>query len=76
MEKVRNTTMPNEVERKRLKKKMLDRWENEGGRIAADSSIASQSNSASEPDGEGRQAPAFDNKSSIEDKSSRKAGKD
>ena len=28
--------MPDPIARKRLKKKMLDRWENEGGRIAAD----------------------------------------
>lgn len=26
--------MPDSIARKRLKKKMLDRWENEGGRIA------------------------------------------
>ena len=29
--------MPDPIERKRLKKKMLDRWENEGGRIVTDS---------------------------------------
>jgi len=28
--------MPDPIARKRLKKKMLDRWENEGGRIASD----------------------------------------
>ena len=28
--------MPDPIARKRLKKKMLDRWENEGGRIAAE----------------------------------------
>ena len=28
--------MADQVARKRLKKKMLDRWENEGGRIATD----------------------------------------
>jgi hypothetical protein len=28
--------MPDPIARKRLKKKMLDRWENEGGRVAAD----------------------------------------
>ena len=32
--------MPDPIERKRLKKKMLDRWENEGGRIVADSAGA------------------------------------
>ena len=31
--------MPEDEARKRLKKKMLDRWENEGGKIAADSAI-------------------------------------
>ncbi len=28
--------MPDPIARKRLKKKMLDRWENEGGAIVAD----------------------------------------
>jgi hypothetical protein len=28
--------MDDEITRKRLKKKVLDRWENEGGRIVAD----------------------------------------
>ena len=32
--------MSNPIERKRLKKKMLDRWENEGGRIGPDSAGA------------------------------------
>ena len=32
--------MPDPIERKRLKKKMLDRWENEGGRIDPDSAGA------------------------------------
>jgi hypothetical protein len=36
--------MSDDNARKRLKKKMLDRWENEGGRIAADSTISSESN--------------------------------
>lgn len=27
--------MPDNIEKQRLKKKMLDRWENEGGRIVA-----------------------------------------
>ena len=30
--------MSDPIARKRLKKKMLDRWENEGGRIATDTS--------------------------------------
>ena len=32
--------MPDPIARKRLKKKMLDRWENEGGAIAADTTTA------------------------------------
>ena len=40
--------MPDNSERKRLKKKMLDRWENEGGRITADPVIANESNPASQ----------------------------
>jgi hypothetical protein len=64
--------MPNEVERKRLKKKMLDRWENEGGRIVADQSIANQSNGASQREGEGSQAPASKNSSRIDSIPSRK----
>ena len=55
---VRNTTMPDNIERKRLRKKMLDRWENEGGRIAADSSIANESNPASQREGKNSQGPA------------------
>lgn len=40
--------MPNEIERKRLKKKMLDRWENEGGRITSDPIMANESNPPSQ----------------------------
>lgn len=43
--------MPDNSERKRLKKKMLDRWENEGGRITADPVIANESNPASQRKG-------------------------
>lgn len=32
--------MPDPSARKRLKKKMLDRWENEGGALAADTTVA------------------------------------
>jgi len=64
--------MPNEVERKRLKKKMLDRWENEGGRIAGDSSIVNQSSPASQREGEGSQDTASNNSSRINSIPSRK----
>jgi hypothetical protein len=48
--------MPDNIERLHLKQKMLERWENEGGRIEADSVRASQSNLASRQ-GEGTRAP-------------------
>ncbi len=32
--------MPDPIARKRLKKKMLERWENEGGTIAAETTTA------------------------------------
>jgi hypothetical protein len=51
--------MPDENARKRLKKRMLDRWENEGGRIAPDSTISSDSNPASK----GTRTPASRDKS-------------
>ena len=72
LEKVRNTTMPDNTERKRLKKKMLDRWENEGGRVAGDSVIANQSDPSSQPEGEGSQASASNNSSKVDSISSRK----
>lgn len=36
------------IARKRVKKKMVDRWENEGGKIAADTTTADHSRSTSE----------------------------
>lgn len=35
--------MPDLISRKRLKKKALDRWENEGGRVCTDSTTAIKS---------------------------------
>ena len=46
--------MPDPIARKRLKKKMLDRWENEGGRIATDTTSADASRPTSEDKGPGR----------------------
>jgi len=69
---VRNTTMPDNIERKRLKKKMLDRWENEGGRIADDAPIGNQSNPASQSEREGSRASASNNSSIINSIPSRK----
>ena len=45
--------MPDPNARKRLKKKMLDRWENEGGRIATDTTSADASRPTSEDKGHG-----------------------
>ncbi len=64
--------MPDNIERRRLKKKMLDRWENEGGRVAADSVIANQSNPVSPREGEGSQAIASHNSSKTDSIPSRK----
>ena len=64
--------MLDNIERKCLKKKMLDRWENEGGRIAADSVVAKQSNLASQREREGTQAPVSNNSSRVDSISSRK----
>jgi hypothetical protein len=65
-------TMPDNSERKRLKKKMLDRWENEGGRITADPLIANESNPASQRKGKNSQGPASNNSSRADRVSSRK----
>ena len=46
--------MPDPVSRKRLKKRMLDRWENEGGRIATDTTSADASRPTNEDKGQGR----------------------
>jgi hypothetical protein len=43
--------MPDPIARKRLKKKMLDRWENEGGAIAAGTTTANDTCLTSEDKG-------------------------
>ena len=58
--------MPDNSERKRLKKKMLDRWENEGGRITADPVIANESNPASQRKGKNSQGRASNDSSRVE----------
>jgi hypothetical protein len=47
--------MPDPIARKRLKKKMLERWENEGGRLAANPTSADEKRPTSEPKGKGKQ---------------------
>jgi hypothetical protein len=46
--------MSDPIARKRLKKKMLDRWENEGGRIVTDTTSADAGRPASKDKGRGR----------------------
>ncbi|HEU4596514.1 MAG TPA: hypothetical protein VFS10_15365 [Pyrinomonadaceae bacterium] len=47
-----DVAMPDEVTRERLKKQVLDRWENEGGRIVADPPAANEGRSKSDREGE------------------------
>ena len=53
--------MPDPIARKRLKKKMLDRWENEGGSIAADTTTADDTGLKSEDKGHGKKLSRRDN---------------
>lgn len=64
--------MPDNIERKRLKKKMLDRWENEGGSITADPVIANESNPVSQREGKDSQGPASNNSARVDSISPRK----
>ena len=50
--------MPDPIARKRLKKKMIDRWENEGGRVAADPTSTDEKSSSSQSKGKGKQLSA------------------
>ena len=47
--------MPDPIERIRLKKKMLDRWENEGGRIGIDPAGGDKAKPISERQGKSKQ---------------------
>jgi hypothetical protein len=57
--------MPDPIARKRLKKKMLDRWENEGGRIAADPTSADDTTPTSKQKGEDKQRSASRDNSTV-----------
>jgi hypothetical protein len=57
--------MPDPIARKRLKKKMLDRWENEGGSIATDTTSAEASRSTGEDKGRSRKRSSPGDKSSV-----------
>ena len=58
--------MPDPTARKRLKKKMLDRWENEGGRIAVAPTGADDPGTTSENHGEGKQPLASRDNTKID----------
>ncbi len=57
--------MPDQIARKRLKKQMLDRWENEGGRISADPTSAGEATPTSSHKGEGKQLSASRDNSKV-----------
>ena len=50
--------MPDQIARKRLKKKMLDRWENEGGSISTDPASADNGRPTSDHEGDRKQLSA------------------
>jgi len=57
--------MADPVARKRLKKKMLDRWENEGGRIATDTTSADASRPTGEDNAHDRKLSSPSDKSTV-----------
>jgi len=57
--------MPDQIARKRLKMRMLDRWENEGGRIAADPISANEGTPMSDHEGGGKQLLASRDNSTV-----------
>ena len=57
--------MPDPTARKRLKKKMLDRWENEGGRIATDNTSADDTRPKSEDKGVSKKVSSPRNNSTV-----------
>lgn len=66
------STMEDEISRKRLKKKVLERWENEGGRLCA---IAGSMPESSPPSNRERKTsePSHDSSAEVNDRPS--AGK-
>ena len=65
MKDTEDTTMPDPIARKRLKKKMLDRWENEGGSIAPDTISADASRPTGEHKGRVRKRSSPSDNSSV-----------
>ena len=58
--------MPDPIARKRLKKKMLDRWENEGGSIASDTTSADATSTTSEHKGPGKKLSSPRDSSTVD----------
>jgi hypothetical protein len=57
--------MPDPIATKRLKKKMLDRWENEGGAIAAETRNADDTRPKSEGKNHGKKLSSQHDNSTI-----------
>jgi len=57
--------MPDPITRKRLKKKMLERWENEGGRIATDTTSADPNRPTSENKDPGKKLSSSRDNSTV-----------
>jgi hypothetical protein len=57
--------MPDQIATKRLKKKMLDRWENEGGMINADPTSPEEGTPTSGHEGQGKQLSASQDNSTA-----------
>ena len=58
--------MPDPIARKRLKKKMLDRWENEGGRIATDITGVDTSKPTNEEKAQGTRLSSPNDNSTVD----------
>ena len=58
--------MPDCITRKRLKKKVLDRWENEGGKIRAEPTGAEECGQTCDSKGEGNQPSSLQGNSSVD----------
>lgn len=57
--------MPDPIARKRLKRKMLDRWENEGGRIAADTTTTDDTRPTREDKGHSKRVSSPRDNSTV-----------
>lgn len=57
--------MPDYITRKRLRKKVLDRWENEGGKISTDPTGVDECGQTSDPESEGNQLSAPEGNSTV-----------